>query len=197
MRSELHRQQFSCFFEDKFPHSIHIFICSAHQWTSHVQNLLHCFWTSKTTQKPLFFQLPVLQIVPPTFWKFLYYFYQFQPKFNAGMLSRYNEIAKGTTHVCIQTDITTVQSHTSQPHSKQAVAQQPQHHLHWMVTVCASSSNSVYFSQGLLTLLVLTEQLLIKQDTHVLAKASHKSNHTIGTEPPQSPDLWMMNLKSY
>jgi hypothetical protein len=58
-----------------------------------------------------------------------------------------------------------------------------------MVTVCASSSNSVYFSQGLLTLLVLTEQLLIKQDTHVLAKASHKSNHTIGTEPPQSPDL--------
>jgi len=75
-----------------------------------VQHLLYCKWTSKTTQKPLFFQLPVLQKLPPTFWKFLYYFYQFKPKFNADMFSRYTKIANGTTHVCTQTDITTVQS---------------------------------------------------------------------------------------
>jgi len=121
------------------PH-IHLF-CSSMD-IPNVQHLLHCFWTPKTTQKPLFFQLPVLQKLPPTFWKFLYYFYQFKPPFYANMLCRYNKTANGTTHVRIQTDITTAQSHMSQPHSKQAVTQQPQYHLHSVVTVCVSSSSS-------------------------------------------------------
>jgi len=115
-----------------------------------VQHLLHCFWTPKTTQKPLFFQLPVLEKLPPTFWKSLYYFYQFKPPFYANMLCRYTKTANGTTHVCIQTDITTAQSHMSQPHSKQAVTQQPQYHLlHSMVTVCVSSSSSVIFRHAI------------------------------------------------
>ena len=131
------------FFEDKFPTQStysSVLLTNGHP---NVQHLLHCFWTSKTTQKPRFFQLPVLQKLPPTFWKFLYYFYQFKPKFNADMLFRYTKIANGTTHVCTQTDITTVQSQVPQFHSKQAVTQQPQHHLHSMGTVCASSSRSV------------------------------------------------------
>jgi len=128
------------------PH-IHLF-CSSMD-IPNVQHLLHYFWTPKTTQKPLFFQLPVLQKLPPTFWKFLYYFYQFKPPFYANMLCRYTKTANGTTHVRIQTHITTAQSHMSQPHAKQAVTQQPQYHLHSVVTVCVSSSSSIIFRHAI------------------------------------------------
>ena len=38
------------FSEDKFPHSIHILICSAHQWTS---QMFRIFYTASELQKPL------------------------------------------------------------------------------------------------------------------------------------------------
>lgn len=104
MHSELHRQRFSCFFKtSSLTQSTYssILLINGHCKCS-ASSTKVTFLNFRNHSNPAFFKLPVLQKLPPTFWKFLYYFYQFRPKFNADMLSRYNETANGKTHKCMK-----------------------------------------------------------------------------------------------
>lgn len=135
------------FFEDKFPHSVHIFICSAHQWISQMFSI---FYTASELQKPL----KNLCSFNSTFFKnYLQHFESFRTIFTSLSQILMQTCFLGTPklqmgqHMCVfKQTLLHVQSQVPQLHSKQAVTQQPQHHLHSIWTVCASSSRSVIFT---------------------------------------------------
>lgn len=123
------------FFEDKFPHSIHIFIRSAHQWTSQMFSI---FYTASELQKPL---KNLCSFNSLFFKNYLQHFESFCTIFTSLSQNLMQTCFQGTPklqmgqHMCVLRQTLLQYNHVSQPHSKQAVTQQPQHHLHLMVTV--------------------------------------------------------------